>query len=367
MKKLHPKFTSSLLLTIVMTIVFSGCVSLKDFDRATMTMRIDTLKTVKLGWKGTPVDESGRFQNHEFPADQDFNSFFLWQAWGNPEAEAKKKDTFRMKTVDATQFLKSKEEGVVLVGHASFLIRIGGKTILTDPVLTAPTAFHIRYSPLPFKTEDLRGIDYIFLSHDHRDHMDEESLKLIYKQNPDVTILTGLRTTPLLLEWLPGVKVMEAGWYQEYSLGLKDLSVIFLPSRHWSQRGPFDRNLRLWGAYLIKSGETKIYFGGDSGYGSHFKEVGELFGEVDIAMIGIGAYKPRWFMHPNHTSPLQALRGAREMKTRNLIPMHYGTFAMGDEPIGDPQRTIIKEYNKRKYKFRLLLPNPGEIIKFGKN
>ncbi|GAB1348643.1 MBL fold metallo-hydrolase [Ignavibacteriales bacterium] len=366
MEKPNRKSLIKFLSAVILVGMLQGCQSLNDYDTKLMTIKIDTLKTVKPGWQGTPVDESGRFQNHEFPVEQDFNSFFLWQAWGNPEAEEKKKDTFRMKTVDATQFLKSNEDGIVLVGHASFLIRIGGKTILTDPVLTAPTAFHIRYTKLPFKVEDLKGIDYIILSHDHRDHMDEESLKLIYKQNHSVTVLTGLRTTPLLQEWLPGVKVMEAGWYQEYSLGLRDLSVVFLPSRHWSQRGPFDRNLRLWGAFLIKSGDTQIYFGGDSGYGSHFKEAGELFGEIDIAIIGIGAYKPRWFMHPNHTSPLQALRSAREMKTKNLIPMHYGTFAMGDEPIGDPQRTIIKEYNKRNYKFNLLLPNPGEIIKIAK-
>ncbi len=331
-------------------------------DSSARVMKIDTLTTVKPGWAGTPVDEDGRFVNHEFPSQLDFNAFFLWQAWGNPEAEAKKKDTFRLKTVSASAFLKSKEDGIVLVGHASFLIRIGGKTIITDPIFTVPSILHVRYSKLPFKPEELVNIDYIFLSHDHNDHFDRETLQQIYRQNPNVTILTGLRMGELLSEWLPGARILEAGWYQRYNLRDEGLSVVFLPSRHWSQRGPFDRNYRLWGAFLIKSGDTQIYFGGDSGYGSHFEEVGQLFGEIDFAMIGIGAYKPRWFMHQNHTSPLMALRGARLMKVKNLIPMHYGTFAMGDEPLGDPHRTVQAEYAKRNYKFRLLLPNPGEII-----
>jgi L-ascorbate metabolism protein UlaG (beta-lactamase superfamily) len=260
--------------------------------------------------------------------------------------------------------LKSKEEGIVLIGHASFLIRTGGKLIITDPQLTSPSMWNWRYSTLPFKIEELTGIDYILLSHDHFDHMDEESLKQLYKQNPNVVILTGLRTTPLMQEWMPGVRVMEAGWYQEYQTGKDSISFTFLPTRHWSRRGLFDQNLRLWGSFLIKSSDIKIYFGGDSGYGSHFEEIFNLFGEVDYAIIGIGAYKPRWFMHANHTSPLEALRAARLMKTKNLIPMHYGTFAMGDEPLGDPHRTVTREYAKRNYKFRLILPNPGEKIVF---
>lgn len=351
----------SLILIIFATAL--GPAQATDPDSTSRVMSIDTLVTVKPGWVGTPVDEDGRFVNHEFPAQQDFNAFFLWQAWGNPEAEAKKKDTFRLKTVNASAFLKSNEDGIVLVGHASFLIRIGGKTIITDPVFTVPSILHVRYSKLPFKPEELTNIDYIFLSHDHNDHFDRETLQQIYRQNPDVTILTGLRMGELLSEWLPGAKIYEAGWYQKYNLGEEDLEVVFLPARHWSQRGPFDRNYRLWGAFLIQSGEIKIYFGGDSGYGSLFEEVGQLFGEIDYAMIGIGAYKPRWFMQQNHTSPLMALRAARLMKVKNFIPMHYGTFAMGDEPLGDPHRTVTAEYNKRNYKFRLLLPNPGEIIR----
>lgn len=352
------------LILLLFVVYLSGCQSLDDFNRDTMTMRVDSLRIIKPGWIGNPVDEDGKFVNHEFPANQDYNNFFLWQVSGNPQKEEKKNDSFRLKTVNASEFLKSSEEGIVLIGHASFLIRIGGKLIITDPQFTSPSMWNKRYTTLPFKIEELTGIDFILLSHDHFDHMDEESLKQLYEQNPKVIILTGLRTAPLMEEWMPGVRVMEAGWYQEYRPGTDSISVTFLPSRHWSRRGLFDQNLRLWGSFLIKSNNIKIYFGGDSGYGSHFEEVYNLFGEVDYALIGIGAYKPRWFMHQNHTSPLEALRAARLMKAKNLIPMHYGTFAMGDEPLGDPHRTVTKEYTKRKYNFKLILPDPGEKITF---
>ena len=117
-----------------------------------------------------------------------------------------------------------------------------------------------------------------------------------------------------------------------------------------------DENKRLWGAFLIRSKDKTIYFSGDTGYGSHFKEVKELFGNIAVAIIGIGAYKPEWFMHPNHVSPQDAVKGFHEVGAKIFIPMHYGTFDISDEPVGEPLRIVeaLERENKIQGKVKAL-------------
>lgn len=234
------------------------------------------------------------------------------------------------------------------MGHATFYIRLNGVGILTDPVFDTPSFFK-RFVDVPSQLEHIRKIDYVLLSHDHRDHMDEASLRSIAKRFPKAVFLAGLRSDDVLTEWKTADNpVQTAGWFQEYSLfqdGVisKAPRIYFHPVRHWSQRFLLDTNWRLWGGFVIETDKATIYFGGDSGYGRHYREAAELHPKIDYCLIGIGAYEPRWFMEPNHNNPADAVKAFRDSGAATLVPMHYGTFDLSDEPPGAPLRDLLKE------------------------
>jgi L-ascorbate metabolism protein UlaG (beta-lactamase superfamily) len=182
--------------------------------------------------------------------------------------------------------------------------------------------------------------------------MDEGTIRSLAEKFPGATIVAGLRSDELLRGWAPSNPIQTIGWFQQVA-GIKGLRISFVPVRHWSRRGLMDTNWRLWGGYVIEGREQKIYFGGDSGYGRHYREVGELFPGIDFFLIGIGAYEPRWFMEPNHTTPAEALRGFVDSGAKALIPMHYGTFDLSDEPPGDPLANLLKEADAAGIRDRL--------------
>ena len=146
-------------------------------------------------------------------------------------------------------------------------------------------------------------------------------------------------------------EVQNSGWYQQIENG--SVKITFVPVRHWSRRGLFDTNKRLWGGYLIEYNNIKIYHSGDSGYGVHYKELAETFGGVDYFIIGIGAYEPRWFMEANHNNPADAVKAFVDAHGKTLIPMHYGTFDLSDEPPSQPFKLLQEEADKKGLKGKI--------------
>lgn len=319
------------------------------------------LRLIKKNWKGNPITVKDRFLNHEFPYIPKFFNILEWKLKEGNNNKAKKADGFRLEPHFPKSFFETKDDGIVWLGHASFLIRIDNLTMIIDPVLSSPSFLMKRYVSFPFDSVLLKNIDLILLSHDHRDHCDEKSIKRISSLNPEAIIYTGLNMKPLVSSWCKN-KITEAGWYQVYPK-LSGIEITFLPTRHWGKRLITDTNIRLWGSFLIQSKDKIIYFGGDSGYGSHFKETAELFPNIDYAMLGIGAYKPEWFMHPSHTSPSDAYKAALDLKTKNLIPMHYGTFDLSDETISEPIESLRNVHQDQSNDLALLDVEPGVFIK----
>lgn len=287
-----------------------------------------------VGWKGTPQLSDGTFQNLYHPFESSLAAVLKWKLKKNPQEEEKKADTRRLEVNHIGSFQPNENDEIIWLGHASYLIYIGGLTLLTDPVWLDNWVLK-RNSALPIIPEQIREVDYILISHDHRDHCDESTLRLLGSILPEAKILTGLNMTSLLQPWLPKNTIQEAGWFQSYDLS-ESLRITYLPSRHWSRRGLLDTNQRLWGGYYIETGEKTIYFMGDSGYGPHFQLIADTMGTPDIAMMGVGAFKPEWFMHPAHTSPMDAVRAFNEMGGKNFVPMHFGTFDLSDEPLLEP-------------------------------
>ncbi len=313
-----------------------------DTDKAVIKtyVRNDSLPTIKTDWQGTPVDEKNRFVNAEFPFLPKIADILKWQLSAKPQKAEKQSDAFRLEVKDPTEFLQSNRDGILWLGHAGFFIRLNGVNILTDPVFGDPPLISSLVE-VPSPIDKLPEIDFVLISHDHRDHCDETTIKQITQKFPDATILAGLRMDELLKDWKsPKTEIKTAGWFQQFSLKIDKIKISFLPSRHWSKRGLFDTNWRLWGSFIIQAAGKTIYFGGDSGYDSHYKQLSELFPKIDFFIVGIGAYSPRWFMKANHNSPEEAFRGFVDSKADFLIPMHFGRFDLSDEPSSEPLRLL---------------------------
>jgi L-ascorbate metabolism protein UlaG (beta-lactamase superfamily) len=333
-----------------------------------------TLKTIefpdKRVWRGTPIDSKGRFTNLNHPFYPELSKLLRWQLTTNPDKEKKRNDMYRPSlNAEGRNFIReSNSDGIVWLGHASFFIRLGGVSMIIDPVFGDVSPGPKRLVAPLFNAEDFSTTDYILLSHDHRDHADEKSIKQLNIANPNCHYLTSLGCDNLLKQWTSSDKIQGAGWYQQYAIDAgKRVSITYLPSRHWCRRRLNDINKRLWGAFMIEyhiapSVNYSIYFSADTGYDTHLAEVKELFGEPDICIIGVGAFKPEWFMGSAHISPSNAVKAVNEMGAKVMIPMHYGTFDLSDEPIGEPIRILEELRDNNTLSAKLLLPAIGEVI-----
>lgn len=314
-------------------------------------------------WPGNRIDEEGKFSNLVHPFNPTFSMAWQMMTEGNPQKEEKKKDTFKLQVLGDNSFFKNNDNVIVWLGHATFFIRLNGISMVTDPVFNN-VGLTKRKSRIPLDINLLKGIDYILISHDHRDHLDKKSLQLLVQNNPQVEILSGLKMDEWFNKMLDSPKMQLAGWYQQYKTDTSKIRIYFLPARHWSSRNLFDTNEHLWGSFVIQYNDKKIYFSGDTGYDNHLKEIGSLFNGIDICIMGIGAYKPEWFMSPNHISPTDAVKASNEMCVKQLIPMHHGTFDLSNEPIGEPIRIVQNEKLQNKLEAELINLKVGENYYF---
>lgn len=349
-----------ILLGIVVVIVWNEL----DYSVIKKRAKNENLPTVKADWQGTPVDQNGRFVNQEFPFLPSTIDLLKWQLSANPQKQEKQNDSSPLEIKDATGFLNSDEDGIIWFGHAAFLIRIDGINILTDPVFGDPS-FIKKYVDVPSPLPQIKKLDYVLISHDHRDHCDETTIRKVAEKFPDAVFLSGLRMETLINDWKnESNEIQTAGWYQQFSIPSENIKIYFTPVRHWSRRGIFDTNERLWGGFVIESEVLTIYFGGDSGYSIHYEQLAEVFPEIDYFLIGIGAYKPRWFMKPNHNSPADALKAFQDSGAKYLVPMHYGTFDLSDEPPSEPLRLLKEKAAEMNLSDKIKMLNINENLDF---
>ncbi|MEM1136232.1 MAG: MBL fold metallo-hydrolase [Bacteroidota bacterium] len=301
--------------------------------------------------------ENGQFIS-DYPREQpSLFKVLQWQLSTNPQKQEKKEDRFVPHVVEEASIFGSKTDQIVWLGHASFLIRIGGKLLLTDPCLKNLPFMKRRYK-LPFSISQIKQLDYILFSHAHRDHYDTASLKEILWHNPNVSFLLPLKQGDLLKK-LGNYTFQEAGWFQVFDTP-SPLKITFLPALHWNKRGLNDLNETLWGSMLIENGNTKIYFAGDTGYAKHFKEIRQLCGEMDICLMPVGAYKPSFMMKSSHVNPAEAVDAFHELEGKVFIPMHYGTYDLADEPPGEPVRLLRKYEHNNGLNGKLKILDVGE-------
>jgi L-ascorbate metabolism protein UlaG (beta-lactamase superfamily) len=308
-------------------------------------------------WKGTPVDAKKRFMNVSFPFYQDYIQIIIWIFSSHIFSIIRNAGkTFPVKQHLDDSFLQ-KNNTLIWLGHASFFISINGVNMLIDPHFHN-TSVYKRRTANPIPPEYFTNIDCLLLSHDHADHADIKSLQQIFKQNPSITVITGLGMEKFLKPFTPEtVNIHTMGWYDTYRFRGFDLS--FIPSRHYAKRWNNKFNENLWGGFIIQSlqpGSRTIYFAGDSGYDEVlFKDVQQLF-SPSVAVLGIGAFKPHYFMCPNHMGSKEALQAFKDTSASVMIPMHYSTFCLGSEMAEEPLDLL----KKLKTDENICITIPGE-------
>jgi len=247
------------------------------------------------------------------------------------------------------------DDYVAWIGHATFLIKLGNTTIVTDPVFSrnaGPLIFGPKRFTEPALTlKEIPKINLFLLTHNHYDHQDMRTIKRFPFK--DSKVLLPLKLGKYFTRNGYG-DVNEMDWYDEIKIN-DELKVIFLPAVHWSKRSLTDTNKTLWGNFLIKYQNRKILFACDTGVGNIYKELGDKFGPIDLILINIGAYNfypmmPYKDKSAYHTNPEEALSIAKDLKSKKVIGMHWGTFVLSLEPIMEPRKRF--KDNAEKYGFK---------------
>jgi len=239
--------------------------------------------------------------------------------------------------------IASPSPSLTWVGHATFVLRLGGKLIATDPIWSERLAVIKRRAPVGVALEDLPPLDVVTVSHNHYDHLDAPTIARIGARPLYLTPLGNGR-------WLKkagAANIVELDWWQSHTVDGVEITLV--PARHWSMRAPWNRNDGLWGGFVYRAldGSGVAYHSGDTALFEGFTEIGRRLGPIDWAMLPIGAYEPRWFMEPQHMNPEDAGEAFVRLGARRLCAMHWGTFKLTDEPLGEPPRRIRKFFVDR--------------------
>ena len=266
------------------------------------------------------------------------------KAAGLPKPPAEGYDAFIRQWWQPVTLNTLEEDGVWWLGHASLLLRLSGKYILTDPVFSrraSPVSFAgpTRKTPPVTSVAALPSLDAVVISHNHFDHLDSATVRQLLRRFPQLTFFVPLG----LGAWCRrrGAKqVIELGWWQSYVFE----GVVFtaVPAQHWSMRSLWDRNRSLWCGWVFEGQNQRFWFSGDTGYTPELLTIPERLGKLDTVAIPVGAYAPRWFMSVHHMDPQSAVALWQQLGMPRAIPIHWGVFELADESLDEPVKELAQ-------------------------
>jgi L-ascorbate metabolism protein UlaG (beta-lactamase superfamily) len=317
-----------------------------------------------------PVKKKNRYYNDAHDKPESFFFETLPTFIGSLRNRKKRLPENKSDWLECTMPLASSDEPVITwIGHASFLIQIAGVNIITDPIFGDASAFFPRILPPGIALDQLPRIDVVILSHNHRDHCDLKSLIPLQALYPNMTLLVPVGDK----QWLQKKgfsRVIEHNWWDAYHHPIStdaQLKFTFLPARHWSAQGLFDRNKSLWGSWMISYEKSltlpHIYFAGDTAYGHHFSHIAQKFPTINLALMPIAPGEPDPWMRKTHMDAHQAVQAFIDLNAQHFIPMHWGTFQFGhDTFIGPIKRlqTAWHEYALPATTKKMHIPKSGQ-------
>ena len=313
--------------------------------------------------------ESGHYQGGKFinliETNMDMSLKNIWAMSkefikGNPNAKPNFK--FPINEMDSSYLVKSQaEDKMYWFGHSTFLLQLDSLNILIDPMFGDSPAPHPTFGTsrfhdkLPIEIEKLPHIDLVLISHDHYDHLDYESIQKLKGKVKQFYVPLGVGAH--LKSW--GINenyIAEYNWWDETNY--ENLQLAFTPARHFSGRGLMDNSATMWGSWVIKSNSKNIFFSGDSGYGPHFKEIGEKYGPFDFAMMECGQYNEKWANI--HMMPEETAQAGIDVKTNIIMPIHWGAFKLALHDWDDPIKRITTKADELK--IPTFIPEIGQKI-----
>lgn len=345
-----------ILLALILILVVGTFLYMRS-DRFGALAQAERLKRMQ----SYPNFKDGAFENLEYtPALAEgtsnvevFKSFFFAKKVRNAPVDSIPVVQTNLKQLPADSNL------YVWFGHSSYLLQLDGKKILVDPVFSkyaSPVRFGIKafLSTYSYSAEDMPEIDILVITHDHWDHLDYNTFKAL--QHKVKHIITAIGVGAHLEKWgFAKERITELYWGEQAEL--LNFKFTSTPSRHFSGR-TFKRNTSLWSSFVLQSASKKIFIGGDSGYGKHFKEIGDSYGPFDYAIIENGQYNKMWKYI--HLMPEQVITVSQELKTKMTIPVHSSKFPLAHHPWDEPLIRVTQEAQRQN--FPLLMPKIGQPV-----
>lgn len=263
-------------------------------------------------------------------------------------------------SADWNQFLNlsPQEDAFMWLGHSSLAFKLSGLSIMVDPVFSSASPFKSlvrRFQPPPINAQSIQSLDLLILSHDHYDHLDARALKHLGQIAHKIIVPVGVKKNLLNLN-IETAKITEHNWGDQISY--QDLKITCCPAQHFSGRGILDRNRSLWCSWMMESPLKTIYFSGDSGYASHFKEIAQAFQKIDFAFMENGQYHRLW--KSVHMLPEESVQACLDLKAKTMVPIHWAAYSLSPHAWYDPGDRVYQCANELKQD--LLLPVMGQII-----
>lgn len=300
-------------------------------------------------WSNKSYPQSAQFDGKRFRNSRPRQSLsvadysrMMWDFFFNKPRDTVPDHALPLKIIDAHALSAAADNTVFRLGHSSLLLKLTGKYWLVDPVFSERASPFKRFGPrrfqpAPIGLRDLPPLEGIIISHDHYDHLDHQTV--IALKDRVTYFLAPLGVGDLLVKWgVAAEKITQLDWWQSHDIG--DIHFVATPSQHFSGRGLFDSNKRLWCSWTLITPELRLFLGGDSGYFDGFKEIGRKYGPFDAAFLENGAYDRRWA--DIHMLPVDTLNAFSDLKAKWLFPIHNAAFDLAFHPWDDPFRQMVK-------------------------